>query len=310
MSPRALGHAVLALTALAACGNDLDLGSSTEAVVDPSQFVLPMLPLPQRAQIVHRYSSLDPKGVVPRAYLEDAIVYFDVNKALIPKQDYIIVVDFTPHSGMDRFWMVNLATGDVEPHKVAHGDGSDPDNDGYATLFGNVDGSHMSSLGFYLTGEIYDGTHPHSMRLDGLSADGSPNGMADTNVRERLIVVHEASYVSDSNTSQQGRSNGCLALDPAIELSVVNRTHEGTLIYAATSALNPVVGPDTCGDNVCDANEDMATCPSDCSPDGLPGDGDPGGGDPAPGHNGGCSTTGGAGLAFALALLGVRRRRR
>src|SRR5215813_6610444 len=204
MSPRALGHAVLALVALAACAND-DLDSTTQTV-DASQFVLPMLPLPQRAQIVHRYASLDPKGVVPRDYLEDAIVYFDVNKALIPKQDYIIVVDFTPYSGEDRFWMVSLATGDVEPHKVAHGDGSDPDNDGVATLFGNVDGSHMSSLGFYLTGEIYDGTHPHSMRLDGLSPDGSPNAMADTNVRERLIVVHEASYVSDSNTSQQGRS--------------------------------------------------------------------------------------------------------
>ena len=185
--------------------------------------------------------------------------------------------------------MVDLATGDVELHKVAHGDGSDPDNNGYATLFGNVSGSHMSSLGFYLTGEIYDGTHPHSMRLDGLSPDGSPNGMANTNVRDRLIVVHEASYVDDSNTDQQGRSNGCFALDPGIEADIVDRIHDGSLLYAATEQLNPPVGP----------GEDP---PPDPDQDGGAADqpGDPG----APG--GGCAASGsgsaGTGLLLVLAL--------
>ena len=61
-------------------------------------------------------------------------------------------------------------------------------------------------------------------------------------MRARLIVMHEASYVSDSNNSQQGRSNGCLALDPSIELNMVDRIHDGALIYAAISALAPPVG--------------------------------------------------------------------
>ena len=236
------------ILAVAGCASDgPELSSSTAAVVDPSLFVLPNLTPAERAQIVYQYPQLDPTNEIPRGLLEDAIIYFDVNKAQIPKTDYFVVVDLSQYSGHDRFWLVDLASGAVEPHKVAHGEGSDPDNDGYATLFSNTSGSNMSSLGFFLTGEIYDGTHPHSMRIDGLSPDGSPNGMANTNVRERAVVVHEASYVSDTNTSQQGRSDGCFALDPNIELSMVDRIHDGTLMYAATSPLNPPIGRAPCG---------------------------------------------------------------
>ena len=234
---------VLVIVSLAGCATeDPDTANVGEPVVDASAFVLPMLTPAQRADIVSRYAQLDPTGQVPRGLLEDAIEYFDVNKALIPQTSYFVVIDLSQYSGHDRFWLVDLTSGAVENHKVAHGKNSDPDNDGYATLFGNVPGSEKSSLGFFVTGEIYDGTHPHSMRIDGLSPDGSPNGMANTNVRERAVVVHEASYVSDSNTSQQGRSDGCFALDPNIELGMVDRIHDGTLMYAATSPLNPPVG--------------------------------------------------------------------
>ncbi len=284
---------------------------STESAIDVGAFELPSLSATERAQIVHRYDHLDPDDAIPRGLLEDTIIYFDVNQASIPKTGHFVVVDLSRYSGLDRFWLVDLDTGAVEKHKVAHGDGSDPDNNGYATAFGNVDGSHKSSLGFSLTAEIYDGTHPHSMRLDGLSDDGSPNGMANTNIRARLIVMHEASYVDDGNTSQQGRSNGCLALDPSIEVSVVDRIHDGTLIYSAISSLAEPVGRAACGDALCDGDEDRASCPADCA-SGMQGPadgpGDPSGNDPSEG--GGCSTGGNAGLLIGLALLGLWRRRR
>jgi len=292
--PRAV-LAVAAAVLVASCTDAPDLATTTSAVVDPSAFTLPTLNDAERAAIVGRYDALDPDDLVPRGLLEDAIIYYDVNLPLIPKHAYMVVVDLSLYSGKDRFWMVDLASGAVEPHKVAHGDGSDPDNDGYATLFGNVEGSHMSSLGFYLSGEIYDGTHPHSMRIDGLSAEGSPNELANTNVRDRLIVVHEASYVDDTNTSQQGRSNGCFALDPGIEVDVVDRIHDGTLMYAATSPLNPPVGrggaPDPGGDGMGPADDPDA--------------------DPADAAAGNCSTGGGSsGGALALVLLIALRRRR
>jgi uncharacterized protein (TIGR03382 family) len=298
------GLAALVPLALAACtGDDLSL-STTESRIDISSFSLPSMSEAERAQIVHRYDALDPTNLVPRGLLEDAILYFDVNKTRIPKTQYFVVVDLSRFSGKDRFWLVDTASGAVEKHNVAHGDGSDPDNNGYATEFSNINGSHMSSLGFYLTGEIYDGTHPHSMRLDGLSVDGSPNGMANTNVRERLIVVHEASYVDDSSTTQQGRSNGCLALDPTIEAGLVDRIHDGTLIYVDTKALNTPVGRATCGDSTCDGAETADSCAADCEgPEREETVEDP--------DTGGCQAGGGgAGLVFALGLVGLRRRRR
>jgi L,D-transpeptidase catalytic domain len=307
--------------ALAACVTDDPNVDTSVSAVDINAFVLPQLSAAARAPIVRKYDALDPSNEVPRGLLEDAIVYFDVNQVQIPKTEYFVVVDLSLYSGKDRFWLVDLDTGAVEQHKVAHGNGSDPDNDGFATLFGNVSGSFKSSLGFYLTGEIYDGTHVHSMRLDGLSVDGSPNGMANSNVRSRLIVVHEASYVSDSNSSQQGRSDGCLALDPSIEVSVVDRIHDGSLIYAEIAPLALPVGRAQCGDGTCDGGETQSTCAADCGATGSgsadwPADGEgSGSGSASDGAVGsmssGCSTGGQPGVVFALAMIiGLRRRAR
>jgi hypothetical protein len=303
----------IALFAVVGCASDVELGE-TASEIDVNAFVLPPSSAAARAEIVHKYDALDPTDAIPRGLLEDAIVYFELNNALIPKDEYFVVIDFSKYSGKDRFWLVDINTGKVEAHKVAHGDGTDPNNDGYADSFGNVDGSHKSSLGFYLTGEIYDGTHEHSMRLDGLSKDGSPNGMANTNVRDRLIVVHEASYVDDDNTSQQGRSNGCPALDPSIEVAMVDRIHGGTLMYGAIKPLNAPVGRNVCGDGMCHGDEDAASCPADCTNDDGPAD-DPGSDPDQPAMDddeaGGCSTSGGsAGLLLAFAIVGLCRRRR
>jgi len=297
---------------VAACASDPELGAVVSDL-DVTQYPLPALSAPERAAIVHGYEHVDPSDRVPRGLLEDALVFYDVHQARIPNAGFLTVVDLSQFSGKDRFWLVDLTTGEVEPHKVAHGDGSDPDHDGYASSFSNVEGSHQSSLGFSLTAEIYDGTHVHSMRLDGLSPDGSPNGMANTNMRDRLIVVHEASYVDDDNAGKQGRSNGCPALDPSIEVSVVDRIHGGSLFYIANGVpLAEPVGRVRCGDALCDGDETAASCPADCSPADDPSSdpddpGEPGAiGEPEPG---GCSTGHGGGVILALAMFGLRRRR-
>ncbi len=303
------GFVLVATAVLAGCSAD-DGSPVSEVVsaIDVDAFELPVLDPLDRASVVHLYDAIDPADEVPRGLLEDALVYFDHNRSLIPNASHIAVVDMSLYSGLDRFWLIEMETGAVEAHKVAHGDGSDPDNDGYATEFSNISGSHMTSLGFYLGGEIYDGTHPHSMRLDGLSRDGSPNGMANTNARDRLIVMHEADYVDDSRTTQQGRSNGCLALDPDIEAGVADRLTGGALIYTATAPLVEPVGRARCGDGLCDGGEDATSCVADC--------GEPDIDEPVPapvdedGTTGGCAAGGHGGMLLALAAFGVRRRRR
>jgi hypothetical protein len=233
---------LVACVAALGCNPELE---TTPSPLDITPFVLPALSTVEREDIVHRYDYLDPADEVPRGLLEDAMIYYDVNLPLIPRTDTFTVIDLSRFSGEDRFWIVDLVTGSVKKHKTTHGMGSDPDHDGYAQVFSNVMGSGMSSLGFYLTGEIYDATHIHSMKLDGLSPDGSPNQLANTNARARFVVVHEASYVSDINTNKQGRSNGCPALDPMAELDVVDTIFGGSLLYIAISPLAAPVGRNT-----------------------------------------------------------------
>ncbi len=288
------------------CMDSLDYSSMTSEL-NIDALVMPMMPASERAEIVHRYDHLDPTDKVPRGLLEDAMVFFDMNNALIPKQRYFVVMDMSLFSGKDRFWLVDLMTGAVEPHKVAHGSGGDANHDGYADSFSNVEGSLKSSLGFYLSGEIYNGTHQHSMRLDGLNRNGSPNNLANNNARQRLIVIHEASYVSDSNTGIQGRSNGCPALDPSIEVGVVDKIHDGSLLYMATSALNPPVGradPDDPGQG--SGSGSGSDEPADEMPpdEEMPGDGT---------EEVGCSAGGsgtGAGFLLAFGIVALHRRRR
>jgi hypothetical protein len=110
---------------------------------------------------------------------------------------------------------------------VAHGSGSDKANDGYAEKFSNVSGSNASSLGFYMTAETYNGKHGLSLRLDGLSSTNS-------NVRARAVVIHGASYVSDSDI-KAGRSWGCPAVSMASKDKVIKMLKGGSIIYAGLS---------------------------------------------------------------------------
>src|SRR5689334_1046 len=93
----ALGTALLC----SACAiDDADLATTTSDL-DITKFVLPSLGDAERAQIVRQYDAIDPDNDVPRGLLEDALVYFHVNKTNIPKTQHLVVVDLSRYSGMD-----------------------------------------------------------------------------------------------------------------------------------------------------------------------------------------------------------------
>ncbi len=173
------------------------------------------------------YANVDPGHVVPADLLANALAFVVANKEKLDNTDYVTVVDFARHSGKNRFFLINLETGKVEPHVVAHGYGSDPNSTGFAKRFSNVDGSGMSSLGYYVTGETYQGKNGFSLRLDGVSNTNS-------HVRERAVVIHGASYVSPGRSSQ-GHSAGCFALADEESSAVIKKLKGGSLIYADRS---------------------------------------------------------------------------
>ncbi len=177
----------------------------------------------EKALILAKYAMVQHRGV-PKEHYEKAILYYDTNFERIPNKRYLSVIDFASHSKNRRFFIMDMEGGEMTSYPIAHGKKSDPNDDGRATLFSNVNGSNMSSVGYYLTGETYIGGNGRSLRLDGLSSTNS-------NARERLVVIHGAAYVSDGRP-KQGMSLGCPAFDHAVAQGVIDRLQDGSLIYA------------------------------------------------------------------------------
>ncbi len=187
-------------------------------------------PLNVRVQTLAKYQYLDPNHIVPQKLLETAVLYFDSHLSSIANQNYLSVIDYSLRSTKARFFIIDMKSGSVWAIHTAHGKGSDPDGNGYATLFSNVSGSEQSSLGMMMAAETYNGKHGLSLRLDGLSSTNS-------NVRARAIVIHQADYVQESEVVQ-GRSWGCPAVANSDRDELIKRLKGGSLIYAGLSAQN------------------------------------------------------------------------
>ncbi|WP_116789619.1 murein L,D-transpeptidase catalytic domain family protein [Flavobacterium psychrotrophum] len=129
----------------------------------------------------------------------------------------LTVIDFSRSSNTKRLWIIDMDMQSVVYNTlVAHGRNS---GDEFAQSFSNTNSSNMSSLGFYATGELYNGKHGQSLKLDGLE-----NGL-NSNARSRGVVMHAADYVSETFIKlhhRLGRSQGCPALPSAITKEVIN----------------------------------------------------------------------------------------
>ncbi|SHL33617.1 L,D-transpeptidase catalytic domain [Flavobacterium flevense] len=132
-------------------------------------------------------------------------------------KNIITLIDFSLSANTKRLWVIDLDTRTVLLHSlVAHGRNTGQE---YANSFSNAAESYKSSLGFYLTAEVYNGKHGKSLRLDGIE-----KGIND-NARNRAVVVHGANYVSNSfiqNNKRLGRSLGC----PAVPVEITNKLIE------------------------------------------------------------------------------------
>lgn len=168
---------------------------------------------------------------VPEVAVHQAFDYFDQNRNFIHNRNWLSIVDFTQYSGQRRLFVIDLNGGTVETHFVTHGEGSDPEDTGFAQIFSNQPESLMSSLGFYLVAEPYNGKWGYSARLDGLQESNS-------NVRERAIVMHGADYV-DPSREKMGRSQGCLAVELSQIETLVRKLNGDSLLYAYIEGMTP-----------------------------------------------------------------------
>lgn len=139
----------------------------------------------------------------------------------------LAVIDYSRPSSEQRMWVFDLSAAKLlHLERVAHGRGS---GENLSEHFSNRPGSYQSSLGLFRTRETYMGGNGYSLRLEGL--DPGFNDRA----RERAIVIHGASYVSDATVKVRGgvgRSHGCPAVRPEIARTLIDTIKEGQYLFA------------------------------------------------------------------------------
>jgi hypothetical protein len=146
------------------------------------------------------------------------------------EKSVLTIADMDMNSTQKRLWIVDLDKKELLLNTwVAHGQRSGADK---AVKFSNTNNSFQSSIGFYVTGETYNGQHGRSLRLDGVD-----DGFND-NARKRAIVVHGADYVSQGTINalgRLGRSQGCPAVAPELANKVINTIEGKTVLFINSS---------------------------------------------------------------------------
>lgn len=151
-------------------------------------------------------------------------VLFEMNDLENP--NILSIADLSQSSNSKRLYIIDLLQKKVVFNTyVAHGSKSGEE---FASSFANIVHSHKSSLGFYVTGNTYQGQHGLAMRLKGVE-----KGINDF-AEKRDIVMHSAAYVSESfieKFGRLGRSQGCPAVSEALCRPIVNFIKEGTCFF-------------------------------------------------------------------------------
>lgn len=154
---------------------------------------------------------------------------------LVWRHDVVGVADFGLASTEPRMHLVYLEAGRVDSYLVSHGDGSDPEHDGWLNWFSNEHNSHCTSEGTYMTYSWYVGRFGTSMRLEGLDP-------TNNNALDRAIVMHPARYAESAHVERWGklgRSNGCFAMGFNDFQRALVDLGGGRVLHAGRFGLNP-----------------------------------------------------------------------
>lgn len=174
---------------------------------------------------------LDSAGLSEQVFEKALTGFYNMKySGLLHAKSILTIADFDQESCKKRLYIIDLANRKLVLNTwVAHGQNSGGDKPSY---FSNNINSNQSSIGFYLTGEIYFGKHGRSLKLDGMDQG------FNSNARERSIVVHGASYVSQKSIDQLGRlgrSQGCPAVSIKLADQVINTISDRTVLFINNS---------------------------------------------------------------------------
>jgi hypothetical protein len=142
------------------------------------------------------------------------------------RENVISIIDFSQPSTNKRLYVIDLDNYELLCNTwVAHGMRSGKT---MAQVFSNKPSSNKSSLGFYITGDAYEGSNGYSLKLEGME-----KGINDYAFR-RAIVLHGADYVSEQFIASQGyigRSKGCPAVPVEVCQPLIDEIKGGTCLF-------------------------------------------------------------------------------
>jgi hypothetical protein len=194
--------------------------STTKTIADTRPFV-PVL------KSVYDSLHLNLKGLSQQAF-DYAKRGLDklIEEGKLLNSSIISIIDFSQPSNKKRLFIIDLKNYKVLFNTlVAHGRNTGRE---WATSFSNQNSSYMSSPGFYITKETYEGKNGYSLKLEGIE-----RGIND-NAYERGIVIHGAEYVCDAFVNAQGyigRSQGCPAVPVQTSRPIINTIKNGTCLF-------------------------------------------------------------------------------
>jgi len=172
------------------------------------------------------YSDLNLVGKLPYNIFETALNGYNRLKHNLKNTSVITIIDFSLPSTEKRMYVIDILHKKVLFNTiVSHGKNS---GDLYATDFSNRNGSHQSSLGFYITENTYQGSNGLSLVINGVE-----KGINDL-AKPRAVVIHGANYCSEDiikKTGRLGRSYGCPALPRELNGPIVHTIKNGTLLF-------------------------------------------------------------------------------
>jgi hypothetical protein len=175
------------------------------------------------------YDNLDLQGLSlsREAYHKAVIGFLSLQMTgVIRNTDVLSIVDFSLPSNQKRLFIIDMLNGRLLFNTfVAHGRNS---GTVMATRFSNRTNSYMSSLGFYLTGDPFVGSHGYSLQLQGLEQGWNDRAFS------RRIIMHAADYVSEEHIQQWGflgRSEGCPAIPETLNAPIIDEIKGGSCLF-------------------------------------------------------------------------------
>lgn len=194
----------------------------------PYLFILFFSPVHADSNYTYHLNSIAQNTHLNKKIIALALKGYEYAKLSAPiEKNILTIVDYSQPSVAKRLYVIDLNTDTLLMNTwVAHGRNT---GDLFSRSFSNQPESKKSSVGVFLTGDIYTGKHGKSMRLNGLEKN------INDNAADRHLVVHAADYVSESflkATGRMGRSFGCLAVNPQDLNRLIDLTKNGSVIFS------------------------------------------------------------------------------